>query len=120
MANLETSQKLLDFFLDNTGTAIYLLSGEYLYDRKLVRGFDGLVNLSEDVTVRNQFQSQRLNQINQAISGTLMNLNFSSLNQLEKTIQANSHYAPTAAPDEYKIKFNLKEKVAFFFQHFFF
>lgn len=46
-----TLNEVLEFFLDNTVFALYLLTGDYLYDRRYVRALEGMQNASNIKTL---------------------------------------------------------------------
>jgi energy-converting hydrogenase Eha subunit C len=58
---------LMGFFIEKTILAIYLLSGDYLYDRKLVRGFEGLVRATHNQNEPKKFQVDILSSVRSTI-----------------------------------------------------
>merc|ERR1712137_1225636 len=58
---------LSQFLVDKTVLAVYLLSGEYLYDRTFVRNFEGLIRVSYGASMPKQYLAERLERIQEAL-----------------------------------------------------
>lgn len=87
---MDTFQSLFDFFYQQTVIVIYLLTGDYLYDRKLVRHFEGLVRVTYEEGNAKNIYSLRLDAIKQTIvdqnlkSPSILDLS-TSWNEVSKT-----------------------------------
>lgn len=57
----EFFKELDEFFISQSHLALFLLSGEFIYDRKFVRGFEGIVRASHDSSDVKLFLVNRTN-----------------------------------------------------------
>lgn len=58
---------LSEFLVNKTTLALYLLTGDYLYDRIFVRNFEGLIRVSYCASMPKQYLSERLERIQEVL-----------------------------------------------------